>query len=82
MALAATSGAFAAAVALLRQVSTSGTLVYQLGGWAAPWGIEYRIDLLGAYVLLIVTAIAALVGIVAVAAAPPSRSSISWRWRS
>lgn len=52
---------FAAAVYLLIQVSRDGTISYHLGGWAPPWGIEYRIDLLGAYVLLIVTAIAALV---------------------
>ncbi|MGD8957496.1 MAG: monovalent cation/H+ antiporter subunit D family protein [Chromatiaceae bacterium] len=52
---------FAAAVTLLIQVSRSGTIRYQLGGWAAPWGIEYRIDLLSAYVLLIVSAIAPLV---------------------
>ena len=48
-------------VALLWRVAASGTISYQLGGWAPPWGIEYRIDLLSAYVLLIVTAIAALV---------------------
>ncbi len=51
----------AAAITLLMQVSSSGAIRYQLGGWAAPWGIEYRIDLLGAYVLLIVSAIAPLV---------------------
>ena len=51
----------AAAITLLMQVSRSGTIRYELGGWAAPWGIEYRIDLLGAYVLLIVSAIAPLV---------------------
>ncbi len=51
----------AAAITLLVQVSGSGTIRYQLGGWAAPWGIEYRIDLLSAYVLLIISAIAPLV---------------------
>lgn len=52
---------FAAAIALTAQVTGTGALSYQLGGWAAPWGIEYRIDSLGAYVLLIVSAMAALV---------------------
>ncbi len=61
IALTATWFSFAAAVQLLMTVSTDGTISYQLGGWAPPWGIEYRIDLLGAYVLLIVSAIAALV---------------------
>ena len=56
---------FGAAIMLLIQISAGGTISYQLGGWPPPWGIEYRIDLLGAYVLLIVTGIAALVMIFA-----------------
>jgi len=51
----------AAAFGLLQRVIQEGTVSYQLGGWAPPWGIELRVDLLGAYVLLIVCAIAALV---------------------
>jgi multicomponent Na+:H+ antiporter subunit D len=61
VALTATWFSFAAATQLLVGIANSGAISYQLGGWAPPWGIEYRIDLLGAYVLLIVTAIAALV---------------------
>jgi multicomponent Na+:H+ antiporter subunit D len=52
---------FATAIALLIEVTANGTISYQLGGWEPPWGIEYRIDLLGSLVLLIVTAMAALV---------------------
>lgn len=52
---------FAAAIGLLVQVQAGGPISYHLGGWPPPWGIEYRVDLLGAYVLLIVTGIAALV---------------------
>jgi multicomponent Na+:H+ antiporter subunit D len=48
---------FAISVMLLQQVSASGVISYELGGWEAPWGIEYRIDLLSAYVLLIVSAL-------------------------
>lgn len=48
-------------VALLNQVQHSGVISYMLGGWEAPWGIEYRIDLLSAYVLLIVSAIGTIV---------------------
>jgi multicomponent Na+:H+ antiporter subunit D len=33
---------------------------YELGGWAPPWGIEYRIDPLNALVALIVAAIGAI----------------------
>jgi len=61
VAMVATWSSFLAAVALHAQVMEMGTVSYLLGGWAAPWGIEYRVDLLGSYVLLIVTAIAALV---------------------
>ncbi|WP_416306615.1 monovalent cation/H+ antiporter subunit D family protein [Neptunicella sp. SCSIO 80796] len=46
---------------LLYQVQQSGVISYMLGGWDAPWGIEYRIDLLSAYVLLIVSAIGTVV---------------------
>ena len=48
---------FAISVTLLQMVTTSGPISYELGGWDAPWGIEYRIDLLSAYVLLIVSAL-------------------------
>ncbi len=46
---------------LLQQVLAEGTISYAMGGWAAPWGIEYRIDAVNAYVALIVTGIASVV---------------------
>ena len=49
------------AVILHGQIIGADSISYAFGGWAPPWGIEYRIDLLTSYVLLIVTAIAALV---------------------
>jgi multicomponent Na+:H+ antiporter subunit D len=61
VALAAAWTGFISAAFLLAEIHTNGTIRYELGGWAPPWGIEYRIDALGGYVLLIVTAIAALV---------------------
>jgi multicomponent Na+:H+ antiporter subunit D len=61
IALAASWFSFLSSIALLLQVRSAGALSYQMGGWAPPWGIEYRIDLLGAYVLLIVSAMAATV---------------------
>ena len=61
IALSSSVFSLAAAVALLQRVVQEGTVSYQLGGWAPPWGIELRVDLLGAYVLLIVCVIAALV---------------------
>mgnify|MGYP000309584137 FL=1 len=53
--------ALAVSILLLQQVHASGPISYQLGGWNAPWGIEYRIDLLNAWVLLIVTALSSAV---------------------
>ena len=35
-----------------------GVISYELGGWAPPWGIEYRIDSLNALVALLVSSIA------------------------
>jgi len=52
---------FALTVQLFLRVAEDGVLSYALGGWPPPWGIEYRIDSLNALVLLVVTAIAAVV---------------------
>jgi multicomponent Na+:H+ antiporter subunit D len=51
----------AIAVALLLRVLETGPVTYPLGNWAAPWGIEYRVDMAGAFVLVIVAAIGAVV---------------------
>ncbi|HSR71015.1 MAG TPA: monovalent cation/H+ antiporter subunit D family protein [Kiloniellales bacterium] len=48
-------------VLLLRQVLAGGPISYELGDWAAPWGIEYRVDAVNAFVLLIVAAVGAVV---------------------
>jgi len=52
-------------IALLNQVLAAGALSYAMGGWPPPWGIEYRIDLVNAYILLIVSASGALVAVFA-----------------
>ncbi|MEW8626519.1 MAG: monovalent cation/H+ antiporter subunit D family protein [Candidatus Thiodiazotropha sp.] len=44
----------------LWSVLNGGVISYALGGWAPPWGIEYRIDAVNAFVALIVAVIAAL----------------------
>ncbi len=49
------------AASLLDKVVTTGPISYALGNWAAPWGIEYRVDLANAILLLIVTGIGAIV---------------------
>lgn len=45
---------------VLMRVIDSGTIQYRMAGWAPPMGIEYRIDLLNAMVLLLVSSIAFL----------------------
>lgn len=52
---------FAVSVLLLQDVLGAGVISYKLGGWEPPYGIEFRIDAVNAYVLLIVAAIGALV---------------------
>ncbi|MDC0191623.1 proton-conducting transporter membrane subunit, partial [Rhodospirillales bacterium] len=52
---------FAISVNLLGQVLANGPISYLLGGWAAPWGIEYKVDILSAFVLLLVSGIGAVI---------------------
>ena len=40
---------------LFARVLRRGPIAYAFGGWAAPWGIEYRVDALSGFVLLLVT---------------------------
>ncbi|MEL6962010.1 MAG: monovalent cation/H+ antiporter subunit D family protein [Pseudomonadota bacterium] len=52
---------FIISLALLLQVLEQGTISYALGSWAPPWGIEYVVDHLSAFILVIVAGIGALV---------------------
>lgn len=52
---------FAVSILLLVQVLDSGTIRYALGNWVAPWGIEYVVDQLNAFILVIVSGIGAVV---------------------
>jgi len=61
--------AFATAIGLWLQVGETGTISYHIGSWAPPWGIEYRVDRLTSFVLLLVSGTAAVV-------LPWSRASI------
>ncbi len=61
--------AFAIAITLWLQVDTGGTISYHIGNWEPPWGIEYRIDRLNSFVLVLVSGMAAVV-------LPYSRASI------
>ena len=51
----ASAGSFIISLKLAAMVWATGEIVTVLGGWVAPWGIEYRVDLANAIVLLIVS---------------------------
>ena len=61
--------AFLTALGLMWQVQQHGLISYAIGSWAPPWGIEYRVDILNAFMLVLVSGVAAVV-------LPFSRSSI------
>jgi multicomponent Na+:H+ antiporter subunit D len=69
VALVASWTALATAIALWLKVADGGSISYAIGSWPPPWGIEYRVDHLSAFVLVLVAAIAAVV-------LPYSRASI------
>lgn len=58
---AASWAAFAVAIALWLQVAESGAISYAIGNWSPPWGIEYRVDQLSSFILLLVSGTAAIV---------------------
>ena len=53
-AIVVSAASFVVALALAAAVADGSEIAYLLGGWAAPWGIEYRIDALNALVVVIV----------------------------
>lgn len=55
---------------LAKVLATGQTISYLMGGWAVPWGIEYRVDILNAFVLMLVTSVGAVV-------MPYARSSVA-----
>jgi multicomponent Na+:H+ antiporter subunit D len=59
----ALSISFLASLDILYTVLTAGTIHYYLGNWEPPWGIEYVVDHLNAFVLAIVSFISLVVGI-------------------
>jgi multicomponent Na+:H+ antiporter subunit D len=60
-ALAVSWACFAIAVGLFLRVGEAGVVSYAMGSWPPPWGIEYRIDTLGAFVLVLVAGTGAVV---------------------
>jgi len=61
--LIALSLSFLATLQTLNIVITTGTIHYRLGNWSPPWGIEYVVDYLNAFVLPIISFVAIMVAI-------------------
>lgn len=51
----------AISVLLWLQVSDGSVISYAIGAWPPPWGIEYRVDSLNAFILVLISGTAALV---------------------
>ena len=49
------------AVLLASRVADGGAISYAIGNWPPPWGIEYRVDALSAFVLVLVSLTASFV---------------------
>ena len=61
LAVLASWAALGIALALLGQVMSTGVVSYHIGDWAPPIGIEYRVDIVNAWVLVIVAMMGAVV---------------------
>ena len=70
LATAVSWGALLIAVALAARVREAGPISYAIGNWPPPWGIEYRVDAVNAYVLVLVSLVASIV-------APYARASVA-----
>lgn len=46
---------------LLHEILLGGPISYAMGGWLPPWGIEYYIDKLNAFLLLLVSGVGAII---------------------
>ncbi len=63
IAVLATLTSFLVSTSLLNSVMQNGRISYWLGNWEPPWGIEYVVDYLNAFVLAIVSFIALAVAV-------------------
>jgi multicomponent Na+:H+ antiporter subunit D len=61
--IATVAAQFVGSILVLNHVMTRGPIRYWLGGWKPPWGIEYVVDALNAYILVIVLFLTLVCGI-------------------
>ena len=65
LAIAALLICLASSIGILNAVIDHGTIQYLLGGWKPPWGIEYRVDHLNAYILCLISFLGVLAAVYA-----------------
>ena len=68
-------------IGIFNSVTTGGTIHYWLGGWEPPWGIEYYVDHLNAFMLVLVSSLSLFTAIYAkrtVEAEMPDRVALFW----
>lgn len=46
---------------MLSEVLANGPISYAMGGWAPPWGIEYRVDAASGFLLLLISLVGAVI---------------------
>jgi multicomponent Na+:H+ antiporter subunit D len=81
LAIAALAVCLGSSLGILNRVIEQGAFSYRLGGWAPPWGIEYRIDHLNAIMLVLVSLISLLVAVHArksVERELPEKNTLFW----
>ena len=79
--IAAMTGCFLISLGILKSVIVSGNMQYRLGGWPPPWGIEYVIDSLSAFMLVLVSFLGLLTAVYArknVEAELPEKKTLFW----
>ena len=63
IAVAALAVSFFSSIATMKDVMANGVIHYWMGSWEPPWGIEYVVDHLNGYMLIIITFISLIVAI-------------------
>ena len=75
------AGCFLMSLGILKSVVAGGDIRYRLGGWPPPWGIEYVVDSLSAFMLVLVSSIGLLTAVYAhrsVVADLPEKKTLFW----
>lgn len=61
LAVATLIGCFLLSIGIMKDVMANGTIHYWMAGWEPPWGIEYVVDYLSGFMLVVVSFISLLV---------------------